>query len=180
MKNNLSRIKSVSRFIRIIFVVIIVIIPITISLYWIFYNNLPLPMKISAPNSSFIMEDLEPINRILCFAAGLIPIAVQIGILVTLARLFHLYEKGEILSARNVQCFKRLGQLIIARAIAGILYTPLISLALSITNPPGQRQLSLGLTSEIIGTFLVGTVILVVSWVMDEGRAINDEQKLVI
>jgi len=180
MNDNINRIRSMSRVFRIIFYSLAVIVPVGFAVYWTFHNSLPANIRLSTMEFPMTSGGIDSFNRALCAAAGIIPLAVNVGILITLARLFGMYEHGDILTAGNVRCVRRLGILFIAYFAADIIHTPLFSLALTITNPPGQRQLSLGLSSDGIGALLTGLVIIVIARVMDEGRAASDEQKLVI
>ncbi|HNX58954.1 MAG TPA: DUF2975 domain-containing protein [Spirochaetota bacterium] len=180
MNDNINRIKSMSRVFRIIFFSLVIAIPVGFALYWGFYNILPVNFRLTTQEFPMTADSIAGFNRMLCAAAGIIPLAVHIGIVFTLARLFGMYERGDILTAGNVSCIRKLGYLFIARAVAGIIHTPLLALALTITNTPGNRQISLSLSSDEISSVLTGFVIIVIARVMDEGRAASDEQKLVI
>lgn len=180
MSDNINRIRSMSRIFRIIFFSLVIIIPVGFALYWVFYNILPVNFRLTTQEFPMTTDSIARFNRALCAAAGIIPLAVHVGIVLTLARLFGMYERGEILTSGNVSCIRTLGYLFIARAIAGIIHTPLLALALTITNSPGNRQIALTLSSNEISSVLTGLVIIVIARVMDEGRAASDEQKLVI
>jgi hypothetical protein len=79
-----------------------------------------------------------------------------------------------------VQCYRRLGYILIAEAIANPIHGALLSIALTLHNLPGQRMLSIGLSSRDLTGAIMGGIVLVISWVMDEGRKLEEEQTLTI
>nr|WP_291332506.1 DUF2975 domain-containing protein [Desulfovibrio sp.] len=97
-----------------------------------------------------------------------------------LSGLFGLYASGELFSPRNVTCYRRLGRTLLYWAAAAFLHTPLLSLASSIGMPQGQRHISVGIGSVEIVALFAGATALVISWVMDEGRGIEEERTLTI
>jgi len=58
--------------------------------------------------------------------------------------------------------------------------TSLLSVILTMGKPPGQRLLVVGLDSGDFTGVFVGVVVLIISWVMDEGRKIEEDQALII
>jgi len=171
--NNLSRIKKVSRKFRLLFSSLVIAIPIADALFWIMFNHLP-------ANGEMILRtdnhDLALQTRLLLFVASLIPIAVATFGAFTLARLFQLYENGIVFSTLNVKYYRSLGYTIIGWVIATFLYTPLNSIIVSINNPPGERYVTVGFEAFDLFTLTMGIIVLLISWVMDEGRKLEDEQ----
>lgn len=97
-----------------------------------------------------------------------------------LRRLFLLYARGTMFSKSNVQALRGLGWCLIFFAIVQVLFTPAMALALSAGNPPGERLLSLGVTAGMLEAAIVGGLLLVIAWVMNEARKIDEEQQLTV
>ena len=114
------------------------------------------------------------------FLNSLLPLAAEVFAIVTIMRLLKLYREGIIFSAAHVLLFKRLGQALICYGITGILHTTGLGLVMTMNNPPGQRMLTLGMGSDDISLFVVAAVVLMLSWVMDEGRKQAEEQALTV
>jgi hypothetical protein len=55
-----------------------------------------------------------------------------------------------------------------------------MTLALTFNNPPGQRMISIGFSSTDFSEIVTALMIIVVAWIMDEGRKLKEEQALVI
>ena|ERR1700690_1813948 len=115
-----------------------------------------------------------------------------------LFRLFSLYEQGFIFSAQTIRCIKTLGVLC---AVGWALMTllqflphPLPSSQITQAHPPEATVIKgvmvssyrLGFFSFDFGTginfglLFAGIVIVLIAWIMDEGRKIQEEQELTV
>lgn len=176
--DNIIRIKRVSRRFRWIFSSLVIGIPIFDSLFWLMYNHLP-------ASGAFILTSqqaaaLDSTTLFLLFVVSLIPVSVATYGMFILSQLFRLYERGIVFSAENVKLYRRLGFVIIGWVVAIFVHIPLSSIIETMNNAPGERNITLGF--EIVDSFtiLVGMVVIVISWVMDEGRQLEDEQSLIV
>jgi DUF2975 family protein len=171
---NLIRIQSVSGKFNALFSFLIICVPVSILLFWLFFNSLPAGFKNDLPVSTG--NSLSFLTLSLAFLVCMIPGSVTVYALLTLKKLFKLYEKAVVFSASNVDCFRRLGYTLIFWVIAKLISMPLLSIVLSLANPPGERQLVAGIGATDIGTLVIGAIIVVISWVMNEACKLNDEQ----
>jgi hypothetical protein len=115
-----------------------------------------------------------------------------------LSRLFRLYEQGLIFSAQTIRCIKILG---ILCAVGWALMTllqflphPLLPSQSTQTHPPEATVIKgvmvssyrMGFFSFNFGTginfglLFAGIVIVLIAWIMDEGRKIQEEQELTV
>jgi len=107
-----------------------------------------------------------------------------------LTRLFQLYERGLIFAAETIRCIKTLGILWVAGWVctSAMHYLPKPPPAVL---PPGVTQTTTGHirmgfftfdfgTGIDFGPLLAGTVIILIAWIMDEGRKIQEEQELTV
>ena len=97
-------------------------------------------------------------------------------------KLFALYAEGKIFSAENVRQIRQVG-------IAVLLFAPLAVLALFVPLiAPGADGSSPTISAgpgwvgggRAFESVISGTIILVVSWIMDVGRELREEQDLVV
>jgi hypothetical protein len=51
---------------------------------------------------------------------------------------------------------------------------------MTLTNPPGQRILEIGIGSFQFSSLMIGSIILLISCVMDEARIMNEEQQYIV
>jgi uncharacterized membrane protein YvlD (DUF360 family) len=168
-----------SRRLRRICTGLIILLPLTCALFWVFFNRIrgstsmiPLPVPVT--------EDLPGLIRFFAFLAELLPMTALIYGLRKLRKLFRYYEKGLIFTEKNVACFRSLGRTLIAWVVCDVVKNSLLSIVLTLHNPPGQRLITVGLYSADFTAVFVGIVILIIAWVMDEARKIQEDQALII
>ena len=95
-------------------------------------------------------------------------------------RLFRLYEQGQIFRDSNVRCFRNLSRVLIWWFAAGIVQKSLLSIALTLHNPPGQRIITVELGSPDLTALLLGAILAVIAWVMEEGRKLQEDQDFTV
>lgn len=177
--NAVERVQTLSKKLRIVFSVVLVLIPVIQILFWIFFNQLPKDM-IPRDLPVAVQQNLPLSARLMALAVSFISASVIMACVVCLVRLFSLYEKAEIFTKSTVKCISRLGRLLIWLFVAGIVEQPLMSIALTLHNMPGHRMIRLGLGSDDIVVLLIGVVVMLIAWVMDEGRVLYEEQQLTV
>ncbi|MEF2145299.1 MAG: DUF2975 domain-containing protein [Desulfovibrionaceae bacterium] len=182
----MERIRKVSIWFKWIFMAGLVVYPLFVMVFWALADQADLPYMLGVTMGNCYLSDipvLSPltwVSRLLAFSACLLPMSATMVALYALVRLFSLYSRGEIFSRRNVQLIRWVGYALIARQIVDPFHQALLTLALTMNNPEGERLVSIGLSDSNITALLVGFVIVLISWVMDEGRKLKDEEALVI
>ncbi len=161
------------------FTIVLVLIPVVNASLWAFINVLPGTMQ-EAVLPAFARIPLPGMARMLGFIVALVPASVIMYATVVLIRLFRLYEAGQIFRPANVHCFRSLSRTLVAWCAANIISGSLMSIALTLHHPPGQRMISVGLGSPDITALLVGLVLGVIAWVMEEGCKLQEDQDLTV
>jgi hypothetical protein len=176
---NTQRITTMSRNLRRVCTGLIYCLPVVSAMIWIFFNRLyasapiiPLPVHLD--------HDLTAQTRFHAFLVDLIPLGAIVYGLQKLRNLFLLYERGLIFTNQNVDCFRSLGRAMLVWVACHIFRTSLLSVILTLDNPPGKRMITLGLDSGDFSGLFVGAVVLIISWVMDEGRRIQEDQEFIV
>jgi len=114
--------------------------------------------------------------RSLAFLITMVPTLAVLAGLAYLHRLFRLYATGIIFGEGNVAALRGLSLSCIAFAIADVAFRPLLALVLTMNNPPGERFVTVALSSGSIMALVFGGVLWVIVRVMDEARKIDEEQ----
>jgi hypothetical protein len=114
-----------------------------------------------------------------------------------LARLFRLYERGLIFASETVRCIKFLGLLCTAQWILGTIYQFWFNYhLLPLWRSTLPQEVAVKLKEETFnaymgifpfpiwginfGLLLAGILIILIAWIMDEGRKIQEEQELTV
>ena len=173
--DNALHIQRASRRLRRVLTVILALIPALSALTWIFINVMPDGMQeIVLPR--YARLPLPVSARVWGFIVSILPVSVAMYGTAVLIRLFGFYEKGQIFRLDNVRCFRSLSRVLLVWCAVKIVTGPLMSLAITLHHPPGQRILWVGLGSPDITALLVGFILGVIAWVMEEGRKLQEEQ----
>jgi len=172
--DNRSRIQQVSHRFKLLFIALLFIIPLTEFVHWLFYNQLP-------TNHFFLLHDqikdeLSLSMRLQLFLASLIPIGILTYGVFNLIKLFGLYEKKIVFNTENVCLYRRLGFVAISWVISKFIYLPICSIIISFHQSDNKLSISLGLQSVDLFVLVTGAIVILVSWIMDEARRLEEEQ----
>ncbi len=182
------KIKRVSRILRYLTILYLCLGPILTAIFWI-CNGEPIHPLLHIrlwPEGLIADELLKPIPtlatsiRILAFLISLIPNVFSVLALYHLARLFHLFEEMEFFSQNSVGALRRIGCFLLAGQLTFPIYIALLSLTLTISNPPGHRMIATAFGAAEFSWTAVAIVIILASWIMDEGRKLQEEQAATI
>ncbi|WP_010300732.1 DUF2975 domain-containing protein [Candidatus Odyssella thessalonicensis] len=106
---------------------------------------------------------------------GFMPLYLSLFLL---KKIFLNYSKGQIFLKENATFYKRLGLLCIVDAmLAKPLNSMLMILAVTLSNAPGHRYLSISFGTLNLGKLYGGLIIMVISWVMYQACQIEEDQR---
>ncbi|WP_319523533.1 DUF2975 domain-containing protein [Breoghania sp.] len=179
--DNLSKIKKLSKGFYLLLSVILFLVPLYYVLYWLLINHLPETLitvnTISAP---LISNNLPIQLQFAGFFVSLLPLSALTYGLVNIRKIFSFYKIGIIFSFEHVSLFKKTAKALLLWVVLSIVYESAKSVLFTIGNPPGSRVINVGLGSSEITTLIVGGIVFLIAWVMDEGRALTEENELTV
>jgi hypothetical protein len=179
--DNLSKIKKFSKKFHFLLSLLIVVVPLYYILYWALINYLPEQLvTVNIPASPLVAYKLSLKWQIAGFAVSLLPLAACIYGLLNLRTLFSFYKEGIIFSYAHVSIFKSTSKALLLWVFFSMLYESAKSILFSLGAAPGNRVVEVGFSSSELTALMVGGVVLVVAWVMDEGRIMAEENKLTV
>lgn len=191
----MNRIQKTSSYLLAVFNILIAMIPLYLIVQWIFISLKTtdvsnvinffgmLEQTIQTPEGYVNLSNISwtPLLQLLGFSAdiiGLLPFLISLFIL---KAIFKNYQKGEVFSVRNAIHYRRLGALFLLDALLiKSLSQTLMVLAVTFTNPPGSRYLSISFGTPNLSSLFYGVLVIVVSWVMLEASKLHDEHKFTI
>lgn len=191
----MNKIQKTSRYIGHLLNIMLMLIPIFILAQWFLLsfndpNNfgivntiLSYAKGIQTPSGYVSLQNITwtPSSLLIGVISDFIQIIpFTIGICI-LKKIFKAYQAGNIFTLTNAIAYKKLGFLFLADAfIASPLGESLMLLATTLNNGVGHRILSIGFGTPNLSQIFYGTIVIMVSWVMQEACKINAEQELTI
>lgn len=172
----MEKIKRVSQIFQKFFLILVLIMPLVPFWGWFFLDvNDTSFQEIFVQNRGInIMAPLTIWSQVLGFTASMLPVGAQMLIYYFLYQLFALYAEGKIFRIENIRYIRKLGFAMVGEQVALTAYGVLSSMILTMNNPPGQKQLMLSISfnSKIL---LIALLITVVTWIMEEGRKLQEQ-----
>jgi hypothetical protein len=192
----MNRIQRTSLFFRVLFQVVLVVLPVSFVYAWVAWANslepiymmngvihfsfVPQAYMATAEHGSHILHALSPTEKLLVGCVNAVPMAVVLYIFYSLVKLFKLYEYGEIFSMANVRYIRNIGYALLVGQLIEPFYQAAVGFILTIHNPPGNGFVAITLDQNNIETILIALMVILISWIMTEGCKLREEQQLTI
>jgi hypothetical protein len=120
----------------------------------------------------------EGFNALLILgSADLLPSLI---LYLSLFKLFGLYQQGLVFTTANIQCIKNIGTVLLAWIALKLLYPVIVTLVLRFSGASDSLAIYMSVGSDEIRLLLIGLVIYVIAWIMNEATSLHQEQELVI
>lgn len=185
-KNHMSKIQQQSRRVKILFQLFFILTPILVCFFWLTVETpYDFLRHTGIVQTSFNINQLTetPLTlttRLFAILTSLIYCSIIMYALKILIQLFGNYENKHIFTLENARCYQKLGYSVFYWVGGSIFYQPLMTLILTFNNPPHHRMIMISFQGIDFLTLLIGTIIVIISWVMKEGYHLADEQNYTI
>lgn len=123
---------------------------------------------------------INGVSRILAFVFEITPMLIGIYIFLQAVQLFRQYMSGRVFTFQAADKLNKIGWAVAALAPLGILFETLAVLALTIYNPPGQKQLSIGISETEIYAIILGLLLVTLAKILHEAASISEENQAII
>ena len=178
--DNLSKVKRISKYFYLLFSFLLVAIPLYDILYWVLINHLPDTLIAVNHSKPLIANELPIKFQVIGFLVSLLPLSALTYGISNIRKLFSFYKEGVMFSLDHVIIFKNTAKALLLWVLFLIIYESVKSVLFTAGNPPGSRLLEVGFSSGEFTTLMVGGIVFVIAWVMDEGRILIEEKELII
>jgi len=179
--NNIDKIKRVSKMFCYLLTALIVLTAFFDIYYWVFLNSLPKWLiTVNSKPVPLVENHLSASLRLIGFGFSLLPVSMLLYGLFNIRKLFKLYADGFIFSDVHTSIFRKLAKAFIFLVLFSVVEESAKSVLFSLGNPPGSRVLEIGFSSNDFFMLLMGGIVWVISWVVDEGRVLSEENKLTV
>lgn len=178
----MQRIKTISTYMCAFLTVLLTALPIFAVTRWLLLDWTP--FKKLALNGVFFKPIETPEGFVNITSVLLTGLAKSIGIFTSLIyclpiwlgffilrAVFINYQQGQIFVFENAKSYQKLGWLFF---LSALLIQPLcglgMTLAATLSNPPGHRYITLSFGAPNLETIFCGIILIIISWVMIEGH----------
>lgn len=165
----MQKISIVSRVMAIACLLAAGVIATVVTLAWL---ASPSPFLIDGATTIAITGEITPVKRALGLTLTLIPISLVALTLWRMSSVFRQFARGRIFRDTTVEGLRRAGWAALWATVAKLAVTPLLHVAMTYDNPPGERQLTFSFSSNDLLFLLFAATFLVMAWVMSEARRI--------
>ncbi len=122
------------------------------------------------------IDTLSPSVRLVGFLIGLIPMSISMAILLFLSKLFKLYQRLSFFTLEHVKYFRKLGYAVLCSQLIMPFYDALMTFTLVFMHSPENRVFVMGISSINLQLITVSFCILLISWIMEMGYKLQQEQ----
>ena len=119
-------------------------------------------------------------TRLMGLGVDMIPTGIRMLSWWWLFLLFGCFTAGEIFTRNTVKYIRRTGWTVLIGAGFMPIHEALMTVALTIQNPPGERMVAFSIDSANLEEIVIGGIIILVSWIMDEGRELRETEELTV
>jgi hypothetical protein len=189
----MDRIKRISKWIQRVIYFLLPTLPLAIVLKWLLLPESALrafliPMHITARYAQQCHQALTDtcspftlMSRLLGACASLWSLLPLLVGLLVLKRLASAYYRGEIFTLANARSYRTLGLVFFIDALLiKPLHQALLSLAVTLNNPPGSRVIAIAFGTQNINMLLLGGLLIFISWIMIQGHRLQEENDLTV
>lgn len=183
-----TRIQKYAKFFTVLFWIALFLLPLWNATIWLSggaisgpYNSLEVLTGNNMLETAYHPTFPLPWDiRTFGLGVSMIPTTISMLSLWWLIRLFSYFIHGEIFTCHTVKYIRRLGWTM----FSGVLLTPvheaLLTIVLTLHNAPGKRLVRISFESADVKQLITAGLIILISWIMNEGRKLRETNELTI
>jgi Protein of unknown function (DUF2975) len=123
---------------------------------------------------------LDVWTRTMGFAVCTVPMAVLVWLLYHAYALFDGYRLGHLFTDEAPVRLRRIGLSLLALAFLRPVTATLLGVVLTLSNPPGQRLLAIGVSIDDYIIAAIGGLLLAIGHVMVEAKRLADDNRQIV
>lgn len=173
---NLRRVRRISAVMVWASRALMVAMPLALVGYWGWAGPQSLAAQGNVP-PSLLMAPLATWQRVASALVMAVPLVLLLWGVMQAQRCFVLFARGEVFSSRTTALLRRFSGWVATAALAAILASAVISVVLTITNPPGLRQVAVGIGSNHVFTLFFAATVWLMAAVIGQGQALAEENR---
>lgn len=173
-KTDVQRIQRLSQGLAAACSLMIVGLPIAVMIFWVLVDPNQLAMRSNLPSGA-IQGELQLWQRLVGALVSGIPLGLLLIDLWQARICFKLFAAGDVFNAGAVRCLRRFAGWVIVSVIASVIAGAVISVLLTIYNPPTMRHLAIGIGSDQLFTLFFAGMVWLMAAVIAQGQSLAEE-----
>lgn len=174
--DHLQRIQRLSRIMALTCLALIALLPLVLVAYWVTTSAPELAAQGNLTPSAMQLP-LQAWQRWAAAAVTAVPLILLLTGLWHAKQCFDQFARGQVFTAQATIRLRRFAGWVAAAALAAIVAGAATSVILTLHNPPGMRQLSVGISSNHVFTLFFAAVVWLMAAVIGEGQALAEENQ---
>jgi hypothetical protein len=155
---------------------LMLVMPLALVGFWAWAGSESLAAQANL-SVSLLMTPLQTWQRVGAALAMALPMGLLLMGVAQAHRCFALFAQGEVFSYQTTALLRRFAGWVAAAALAAILASTVVSVLLTLTNPPGMRHLAIGVGSDHVFTLFFAATVWLMAAVIGEGQALAEENQ---
>ncbi|MGM9426173.1 DUF2975 domain-containing protein [Hydrogenophaga sp. MI9] len=173
---SLQRVRRISRWMVAACWALLVGLPLALVFYWATASDAMLASHANLP-PPLIQGPLAPWQRVAAGAVMGVPLALLLAGVWQARRCFAMFAQGQVFTLQATVLLRRFAGWVAWAALAALLSGAVTSVLLTLHNPPGQRQLAIGIGSDHVFTLFFAGLVWLMAAVIGEGQTLAEENE---
>lgn len=174
--DHLQRIQRLSRVMVLACMALITLLPMALIYYWATASAPELAVHGNLQPSALQLP-LQLWQRVTAAAVTAVPLALLLMGIWQAKQCFALFVRGQVFTELATDYLRRFAGWVAAAALAAIVAGAVTSVLLTLQNPPGTRQLAVGLSSNHLFTLFFAALVWLMADVIGQGQALAEENE---
>jgi hypothetical protein len=174
--DHLQRIRRISRLMVWACLGLVTLLPIALVVYWASATAADLAVQGNLPAGA-IQGPLLLWQRVAAAAVTGVPLALLLLGVWQAKRCFAQFAQGHVFTAQATGYLRSMAGWVAAAALAAIVAGTVVSVLLTLNNPPGMRSLAVGVSSNHVFTLFFAALVWLMADVIGQGQALAEENE---
>ncbi len=175
-RDHLQRIRRVSRLMVAACVALVLLLPVLFVVYWATTSAPELAQQGNLASSA-IQQPLQAWQRWAGAAVTAVPLAMLLTGVWQAKRCFAQFAQGQVFTQDATAHLRRFAGWVAAAALSAIVAGAVTSVLLTLGNPPGARQLAVGINTNHLFTLFFAALVWLMADVIGQGQALAEENE---
>jgi hypothetical protein len=172
----MSRVRRISRWMVWACWGLLVVMPAALVLYWAGASHEQLMANANLVATP-VAGPLRIWQRVVAAAVSALPLGLASVGIWQARRCFAQFAQGHVFTVEATHLLRRFAGWVAAAALGAIVASAAVSVVLTLNNPPGMRQLAVGIGSNQVFTLFFASTVWLMAAVIGQGQALAEENR---